>query len=56
MSYVQQHKKGMYLRETEKYLVLNIEDVGSMKTANERLKEVESFVYGEVVAESQLNR
>jgi hypothetical protein len=49
MSYVQQHKKGMYLRETEKYLVLNIEGVGSMKTANERLKEVEGFVYGEII-------
>ncbi len=54
MSYVQQHKKGMYLRETEKYLVLNIEGVGSMKTANERLKEVESFVYWEAVVEKSV--
>jgi hypothetical protein len=41
---VQQHKKGVYLRETEKYLVLTFEGVTSMKDAEKRLEEVEGFV------------
>ena len=44
--YVQQHKKGIYLRETEKFLVLHIEGITSMKGASHRLKELSEFVYG----------
>ena len=46
MKYVQVHKQGIYLRETEKYLVLHIEGIGSMKTATHKLREVQDFVYG----------
>jgi transcription-repair coupling factor (superfamily II helicase) len=44
LEYVQQHKKGVFLRETEKYLVLTFEGVKSMKDAEKRLEEVEGFV------------
>jgi transcription-repair coupling factor (superfamily II helicase) len=44
IEYVQKHRDGVYLRETEKYLVLNIESVKSMKQAEERLEDVERFV------------
>jgi transcription-repair coupling factor (superfamily II helicase) len=46
LEYVQQHKKGVYLRETEKYLVLTFEGVKSMQDAEKRLEEVEGFVKG----------
>ncbi len=46
LSYAQQHKSGLYLRETEKFLVLNIEGLRSVKEAMERLEELEKFVYG----------
>ncbi len=46
LTYVQQHKKGLYLRETEKYLVLNIEGVTSMKEAKEQLENIGAFVFG----------
>jgi transcription-repair coupling factor (superfamily II helicase) len=46
LTYVQQHKKGIYLRETEKYLVLNIEGVTSMKEAKEQLENIGAFVFG----------
>jgi transcription-repair coupling factor (superfamily II helicase) len=48
MQYVQQHKQGIYLRETEKFLVLHIEGITSMKMATHKLKEVSEFVYGTV--------
>jgi transcription-repair coupling factor (superfamily II helicase) len=48
MKYVQQHQRGVYLRETEKYLVLNIEGITSMNKANESLKEISEFVFGEI--------
>jgi transcription-repair coupling factor (superfamily II helicase) len=44
IEYVQKHRDGVYLRETEKYLVLNIEAVKSMKQAEERLEDVARFV------------
>jgi hypothetical protein len=34
------------LRETEKYLVLNIEGVTSMKEAKEQLENIGAFVFG----------
>lgn len=43
LAYVQQYKTGMYLRETEKYLVLNIDNVSSIKAAMEQLKLVQDF-------------
>ncbi len=46
MQYVQQHRQGIYLRETDKYLVLHVEGIGSMKQASQKLKEVSDFVYG----------
>ena len=49
MKYVQQHQRGVYLRETEKYLVLNIEGVTSMNKANESLKEISEFVFENAV-------
>jgi transcription-repair coupling factor (superfamily II helicase) len=50
LQYVQQTKGGMYLRETEKYLVLNMEGISSIKTANEQLKKLSEFVHGAPVA------
>lgn len=47
MQYMQQHHKGIYLRETDKFLVLNIEDIRSMNQAKDKLAELESFVFGE---------
>jgi transcription-repair coupling factor (superfamily II helicase) len=47
LSYVQQRHKGIYLRETEKFLVLNIESINSMKQANEVLAELYVFVFEE---------
>jgi transcription-repair coupling factor (superfamily II helicase) len=44
--YVQQHRQGVYLKETEKFLILHIEGVSSMKAATHKLKEVNDFVYG----------
>jgi transcription-repair coupling factor (superfamily II helicase) len=46
LQYVQQHKQGIYLRETEKYLVLNVEGITSMKGAAVKLKEISEWVYG----------
>ncbi|MCW5906544.1 MAG: transcription-repair coupling factor [Chitinophagales bacterium] len=43
LQYVQQHRAGVYLRETEKYLVLTFENVKTMKEAEERLEEVGRF-------------
>jgi transcription-repair coupling factor (superfamily II helicase) len=47
MTYVQQHHKGIYLRETEKFLVLNLEDIRSMNEAKEKLTELYDFVFRE---------
>jgi len=44
LKYVQQHKAGVFLRETEKFLVLTFEGVKTMKGAEERLEEVGRFV------------
>ncbi|MFN8287645.1 MAG: transcription-repair coupling factor [Chitinophagales bacterium] len=46
LEFVQLRKAGVYLRETEKFLVLNFEQVKSMKEADERLKDLSEFVYG----------
>src|SRR4029077_13164804 len=45
LQYVQQHKQGMYLRETEKFLVLNFDNVRSMRDAEEKLKALSEFVH-----------
>jgi transcription-repair coupling factor (superfamily II helicase) len=45
LTYVQQNRQGMYLRETEKFLVLNFEGTKSMKDAEEKLKGLSGFVY-----------
>jgi transcription-repair coupling factor (superfamily II helicase) len=45
LQYVQLNRQGIYLRETEKFLVLHFEDVRSMKDADERLRDLEAFVY-----------
>jgi transcription-repair coupling factor (superfamily II helicase) len=45
LAYVQEHRQGMYLRETEKFLVLNFEGTKSMKDAEAKLKELSAFVY-----------
>ena len=44
LQYVQQHRAGIYLRETEKFLVLTFEGVKTMKEGEQRLEEVERFV------------
>ncbi len=46
LEFVQLRRAGVYLRETEKFLVLNFEQVKSMKDADERLKDLSEFVYG----------
>jgi transcription-repair coupling factor (superfamily II helicase) len=48
IGFVNQHKQGLYLRETEKYLVLNIEGIKTVKEASERLKAIEVAVYENV--------
>ncbi len=40
LQYVQQHRAGIYLRETEKFLVLTFEGVSTMKEAEGRLEEL----------------
>jgi transcription-repair coupling factor (superfamily II helicase) len=45
LEYVQQHKQGMYLRETEKFLVLNFDGIKSMKDAEVGLKGLSAHVY-----------
>lgn len=40
LEYVQQHRQGVYLRETEKFLVLHFDDVSTMKEAENRLEEI----------------
>lgn len=44
LEYVQMNRVGVYLRETEKYLVLTFEQVKTMKEAEERLEDVGRFV------------
>ncbi len=44
LQYVQQHKQGIYLRETEKFLVLTFEGVKSMKEAEEKLVEIQKTI------------
>lgn len=45
LEFVQHNRHGVHLRETEKYLVLNFERIGSMKEAEEKLKQLNGFVY-----------
>jgi transcription-repair coupling factor (superfamily II helicase) len=44
LEYVQMNRVGVYLRETEKYLVLTFEQVKTMKEAEERLEDLEKYV------------
>ena len=44
LEFVQRNKQGMYLRETEKFLVLNFEGIKSMQEAELKLKALEEFV------------
>ncbi|HLP19608.1 MAG TPA: transcription-repair coupling factor, partial [Chitinophagales bacterium] len=44
IQYAGQHRSGIYLRETEKFLVFTIENVRSMKMADEKLSELSAFV------------
>ncbi|MFN8278536.1 MAG: transcription-repair coupling factor [Chitinophagales bacterium] len=44
LQFVSQHKKGIYLRETDKYLILHVEGIASMKDATRALAEVKQFV------------
>ena len=46
MEYAQQHRTGIYLRETEKFLVLTFEKVRTMKEADERLSDLSWVVFG----------
>lgn len=45
LEFVQHNRHGVHLRETEKYLVLNFERIGSMKEAEEKLKQLNGFAY-----------
>lgn len=47
LAYMQAYKQGVYLRETEKYLVLTIENVASIKEAMEKLKQIQLFAKSE---------
>jgi hypothetical protein len=49
---VQRNKQGIYLRETEKFLVLNFEGTRSMKEAEDKLKSLENFAQSKPVAEA----
>ncbi|MFN8293001.1 MAG: transcription-repair coupling factor [Chitinophagales bacterium] len=44
LTYVQQFKGGMYLRETEKHLVLTVENIASIKVAMEKLTHIHRFI------------
>ncbi|MFN8310811.1 MAG: transcription-repair coupling factor [Chitinophagales bacterium] len=44
LQYVSKHKKGIYLRETEKFLVLHMEGISSMKEAKGCLQQLLDFV------------
>ena len=50
LEYVQRNKQGMYLRETEKFLVLNFEGIKSMKDAEDKLKSLETYVQAKPTA------
>lgn len=45
LEYVQMNKQGMYLRETEKFLVLNFDRIKTMKEAEEKLLALSNHVY-----------
>lgn len=45
LQYVQQHRAGVFLRETEKFLVLTFEGVKSMKEAERKLEELHNIVF-----------
>jgi len=47
LEYVQQHRQGIYLRETEKFLVLTFEKIKSMKEAEKQLKTLNDSVYSQ---------
>ena len=49
LEFVQRNKQGMYLRETEKFLVLNFEGIKSMQEAELKLKALEEFVQSKPV-------
>jgi transcription-repair coupling factor (superfamily II helicase) len=46
LEYVQQHRSGIYLRETEKFLVLTFENIRKMKDADRQLSELSGMVFG----------
>lgn len=51
LEYVQQNRQGIYLRQTEKYLVLTLEQVMSMKEADDRLKAIHQYCFaGQFIA------
>jgi transcription-repair coupling factor (superfamily II helicase) len=52
LAYVQQNKEGVYLRETEKFLVLNFDGIKSMKAAEEKLNLLNGFVYTKPLTET----
>ncbi len=49
LGYVQSHKQGFYLRETEKYLILNIEKISNMQMAKSQLTALYDAVFKETV-------
>jgi transcription-repair coupling factor (superfamily II helicase) len=49
LEYVQNNKRGIYLRETEKYLVLHFEGIKSMQEAQYKLTGLKEWVYGSSV-------
>ncbi len=53
LEFVQRNKQGMYLRETEKFLVLNFEGIKSMKEAESRLKVLAEFVQSKPAEEEK---
>ncbi|MDB5282906.1 MAG: Transcription-repair-coupling factor [Bacteroidota bacterium] len=53
LEYVQQNRQGLYLRETEKFLVLNFDGVKSMKDGEGRLKALSNYVHAPKAGVSQ---
>lgn len=46
LRYVREHPKNLNLKQSAKYLMLNIENVKSMREAKEQLENIESFLKG----------
>ncbi len=53
---VRSQRKGIYLRQTEKHLILHAEGIGSMHTAMQQLSEWHKIILGTATADKEENK